>query len=158
MKVFCPALLSGKYFPNKYAHRSIQGGQNISPHVLWGEVPPGTRSFVLSIADRHPAARNWIHWYVINIPHSLREIAERASGDRAKMPPGSMELRNGFGDLGYGGPSPLKNTGPHEYVITVLALSIESLPVGPYSTPEECEEEMHGNVLARAAAVGIFQR
>jgi hypothetical protein len=158
VKVYCPALLSGKYFPNKYSHRSVQGGQNISPPVLWGEVPPGTRSFVLSIIDRHPAARNWVHWYVINIPHTLREISERASGDRAKMPPGSMELRNSFGDLGYGGPSPSKNSGPHEYGISVLALSVDSLPVGPYSTPEECEEEMHGNVLARASAAGIFQR
>lgn len=158
MKVYCPALLSGKYFPNKYAHRNIQGGQNISPPVLWGEVPPGTRSFVLSVIDRHPTARSWIHWYVINIPHSLREIAERASGDRSRMPTGSMELRNSFGDLGYGGPSPNKNTGAHEYEITMMALSVESLPVGPYSTPEECEEEMRGTVLARGTAVGIFQR
>ena len=158
MKVFCPGLLSGKYFPNKNAHRTIQGGQNISPSVQWGDVPQGTRSFVLSIVDRHPAARNWVHWIVINIPHSLREITERASGDRLKMPLGSMELRNSFGDLGYGGPCPPKNSGAHEYAISVIALGVEALPLGPYSTLEECEGEMHGNVLSRASALGIFQR
>ncbi|MEW6511818.1 MAG: YbhB/YbcL family Raf kinase inhibitor-like protein [Bacteroidota bacterium] len=158
MKVYCSGLLSGKYFPNKYAHRNVVGGQNISPPVQWGDVPQGTRSFVLSMIDRHPAAKNWNHWYVINIPHTLRELTERASGTRERMPPGAMELRNSFGDLGYGGPNPPKNSGPHEYVITVIALSVDSIPVGPYSTPEECELEMEGYVLARGSVTGIFQR
>ncbi len=158
MKVYCPALLSGKYIPNKCAHRGVTGGQNVSLPVSWGDVPAATKSFVFSVIDSHPAANNWVHWFVINVPRSVREIAERASGTREKMPPGSLELRNSFGGLGYDGPMPPKNSGPHGYVITVYALSVESLPVGPYSTVEECREEMGTNIIATGTAVGIFQR
>jgi Raf kinase inhibitor-like YbhB/YbcL family protein len=158
VKVYCPALLSGKYLPNKFAHKSVQGGQNVSPSVQWGDVPAGTKSFVLSIIDHHPSAKNWTHWFVINIPHTIREITERASGVRERMPLGALELRNSFGDLGYGGPHPQKNSGPHEYVMSVRALSIEAVPVGPFSTPQECEQEMRGKILGIGSVVGIFQR
>ena len=94
MKVYCPALLSGKYIPNKYAHRTVTGGQNVSLPVHWGDVPAGTRSFVFSVIDRHPSAKSPVHWFVINVPHSVREIPEHASGLREKMPPASLELPN----------------------------------------------------------------
>lgn len=158
MKVYCPALLSGKYFPNKFAHRAVQGGQNISPPVLWGEVPPETRSFVLSIIDRHPEARNWVHWFVINIPYQVREIHERASGDRERLPTGAQEMRNSYGDLGYGGPNPPRGSGQHLYAITLRALRIDTIPVGPFATPQECEDEIRGNVLATGFVTGILQR
>jgi Raf kinase inhibitor-like YbhB/YbcL family protein len=158
MKVYCPALLSGKYIPNKFAHRTVPGGQNVSLPVHWGDVPPGAKSFVFSVIDRHPAAHNWVHWYVINVPRSVREIPENASGTRERMPPGSLELRNSFGGLGYDGPSPQKNSGLHEYVITVHALSVESLHVGPFSTVEECHQEMETGVIESASTVGIFHR
>jgi hypothetical protein len=88
----------------------------------------------------------------------VREIPENASGTREKMPPGSLELRNSFGDLGYDGPSPLKNSGLHEYAITVHALSVESLHLGPFSTVEECRQEMGTGVIDSATTVGIFHR
>ena len=158
MKVYCPALLSGKYFPNRFAHKEMQGGQNISPPILWGDVPPETRSFVLSITDRHPAAHNWIHWFVINIPRAYREIPERASGDRERLPSAAQEMRNSFGDLGYGGPNPGRGSGPHSYELTLQALSIDSLSVGPFATPQECEEEMRGKVLGKGSMLGYLQR
>jgi len=158
MKVYCPALLSGKYIPNKFAGRGVTGGQNISLPIHWGDVPPGTKSFVFSVTDTHPAALNWVHWFVINIPHWVREIPERASGIRDRMPPGALELRNSFGELGYVGPAPQKNSGPHEYVIAVHALSVETLRVGPFSKMEECRAEMKTATVAAARAVAIFQR
>ena len=158
MKVYCPALLSGKYIPNKHAARGVPGGQNLSLPVLWGDVPPGTKSFAISVIDRHPAAKNRVPWFVINVPPSVREISEHASGNRERLPSGALEMRNSFGTLGYDGPVPAKNSGAHEYVITVFALSVESLHVGPFSTVEECRQEMGGKILGNASVVGIFQR
>ena len=158
MNVYCPALLSGKYIPNKFAHRAVTGGQNISLPIHWGDIPPGTKSFVFSVIDTHPAATNAVHWFVINVPHWVREIPERASGLRDKMPPGALELRNSFGELGYSGPSPQKNSGPHAYQIAVHALSVEALRVGPFSAVEECRAEMKLSAVGSAHTVGIFQR
>ncbi|HTO93818.1 MAG TPA: YbhB/YbcL family Raf kinase inhibitor-like protein [Bacteroidota bacterium] len=158
MKVFCPALLSGKYIPNKFAHRGVPGGQNVSLPIHWGDIPPGTKSFVFSVTDTHASSLNWVHWFVINVPHWVREIPERASGQRDRMPPGALELRNSFGELGYNGPSPPKNSGPHSYRIAVHALNVETLRVGPFSAVEECRAEIRLSSIASAETVGIFQR
>ncbi len=158
MRVICPALLSGKYLPTKYAHRNVKGGQNISPVVGWTDVPEGTQSFVLTVIDRHPVAKNWVHWYVINIPSSIREIPERASGVYHGMPDGCMELRNSYGDNGYGGPFPPRGTGPHSYEFTVYALNVPSLSLGPFATAHECSAAMHGHILGSASATGTFEQ
>jgi Raf kinase inhibitor-like YbhB/YbcL family protein len=158
MKVFCPMLLSGKYFPTKCAHRGIQGGQNVSPAIEWTEVPAGTRSFTFTIVDRHPSASNWVHWNVINIPISTREIQEQATGLHRGLPEGSMELRNSFGENGYGGPQPPRGSGPHNYEITVYALDIPALPVGPYATLSECSDAMRGHVLSSGSITGTFEQ
>jgi Raf kinase inhibitor-like YbhB/YbcL family protein len=108
--------------------------------------------------DRHPIANNWIHWYVINISASAVELPEGASGTREKMPAGSIELRNTYGETGYGGPKPPRGTGPHEYVITVHALTVDKLDLSPKSTPEERARALEGKVIGSASVVGIFQQ
>jgi len=158
MKVHCPVLLSGKYFPTKCAYRGVQGGQNVSPAVGWSDVPTGTQSFVLTIIDRHPIANNWIHWNVINIPPTVREITEQATGLHRGLPPGSMELRNSYGENGYGGPNPPRGSGSHNYEITVQALDIPTLPVGPYATLSECAEAMRGHILSAGSVTGTFEQ
>jgi hypothetical protein len=158
MKVFCTALLSGKFFPTRSAHRRVKGGENLSPPVAWTDVPAGTQSFVLTIFDRHPVAHNWLHWCIINLPASMRELTEGASGVRERMSEGSLEIRNSYGDAGYGGPNPPRHSGPHNYEITVYALSTPSLPLGPLASSEECLDAMKRHVLARASVVGVFEQ
>jgi Raf kinase inhibitor-like YbhB/YbcL family protein len=158
MNVQCPLLQNGKYIPTRFAHKGVKGGENISLPVSWTDVPAGTKSFVLSILERHPIADNWVHWYVVDIPPTAREIAEKSSGVREKMPAGAIELRNTYGDIGYGGPKPPRGSGPHDYIITVYALSVVSLHVGPSTTPEECGRGMKGVVLGSASAVGVFEQ
>ena len=89
------------------------GGKNLSIPISWENVPAGTKSFALSIVDIHPIAQNWVHWLAINIPKEATSIEEGAS--KKKMPPGSVELKNSFGDIGYGGPSL-----PRERVTTLM--------------------------------------
>ncbi len=158
MKVFCPALLSGKYLPTKCAHRGVQGGQNISPPVEWTEVPPGVKSFALSIIDRHPIAQNWLHWFVYNLPPTIREIPERASRVRDLLPPSAVESRNSFGEFGYGGPKPPRGSGVHSYEITVYALSAETLSLGPFASLDECLAAVEQSLLDSATVAGTFEQ
>jgi Raf kinase inhibitor-like YbhB/YbcL family protein len=158
VKVFCPALLSGKYIPTKYAHRGVKGGQNISLPIAWTEVPPDTKSFLVTVVDLHPKARNWVHWMVIDIPATHREIPERASGERTLLPGAARELRNSFGDMGYGGPQPPRGSGPHPYEITVWAVKDETLPLGPFATLGECTQALQGKNLASASVTGLFEQ
>jgi Raf kinase inhibitor-like YbhB/YbcL family protein len=132
------------------------GGKNISAPVTWKNVPAGTKSIALSIVDPHPVAQNWVHWLVVNIPKEVTVIEEGVS--RRKLPLGSMELTNSFGDIGYGGPQPPKGTGDHPYVVTVYALNVEKLELGNSPTLSAFKKAIEGKVIESASMTGMYGR
>ena len=132
------------------------GGKNISFPLSWKNVPAGATSFALSMIDPHPVAQNWVHWLVINIPKETTSVEEGAS--KKKMPPGSVELRNSFGDIGYGGPQPPKGTGDHPYVVTVYALTVEKLNLGVDTSLSAFQRALEGKVIESVSITGKFGR
>lgn len=132
------------------------GGKNISIPLAWKSVPADTKSFALSIVDPHPVAQNWVHWLVINIPKEVTSIEEGAS--RKRMPPGSAELKNSFGDIGYGGPQPPKGTGDHPYVVTLYALNVEKLEVGTNTSLSAFKKAIAGKMIESASLTGMYGR
>jgi hypothetical protein len=156
MKAYYPSLYSGKYLPQKCASKDMPGGQNVSPDVSWGDVPKDTQSFVLTIVDRHSSLDGWVYWYVINIPATARGLQERASSMREKLPHGCLEMRNSHGDLGYEGPNVAVGSEPHPLELTIHALSVPSLLIGPYAKPEERLNAMEGKILVTAKTTALF--
>jgi Raf kinase inhibitor-like YbhB/YbcL family protein len=132
------------------------GGKNISVPVAWKNIPAGTKSFALSMVDPHPVAQNWVHWLVIHIPKEVTAIEEGAS--RNKMPLGSVELKNSFGDIGYGGPQPPKGTGDHPYVATIYALNVEKLELGMSPSLSAFKKATEGKVIESASITGMYGR
>jgi Raf kinase inhibitor-like YbhB/YbcL family protein len=132
------------------------GGKNISIPLSWKNAPAGTKSFALSIVDPHPVAQNWVHWLVINIPKEVNSIGEEAS--KKKMPQGSVELKNSFGDIGYGGPQPPKGTGDHPYVVTLYALNVEKLELGVNTSLPGFKKAIEGKVIELASITGMYGR
>jgi len=41
--------------------------ENVSPQLSWMGAPSETKSFALSMVDRHPVAGNYVHWLVVDI-------------------------------------------------------------------------------------------
>ncbi len=156
MQILTSAFQDGKYIPTKYAHQGAVGEKNISIPLTWTGVPDETKSFAISIIDPHPVARNWIHWFAINIPKNVTSLSEGASGK--KMPPGSKELYNSYGELGYGGPQPPKGSGPHPYVISVYALNVENLDLTSNTSLVAFEKTLEGKVIALAKITGFYER
>jgi Raf kinase inhibitor-like YbhB/YbcL family protein len=132
------------------------GGKNISISISWKNVPAGTKSFALSIVDPHPVAQNWVHWLMINIPKEVNSIDEGAS--RKKIPSGLIELKNSFGDIGYGGPQPPKGTGDHPYVVTLYALNVEKLELGVNTSLSAFKKAIEGKVIDSASITGMYGR
>jgi Raf kinase inhibitor-like YbhB/YbcL family protein len=132
------------------------GGKNVSVPVAWKNVAAGAKSFALSIVDPHPVAQNWVHWLVINIPKEVTTIGEGAS--EKSMPSGSIELKNSFGDIGYGGPQPPKGTGEHPYVVTVYALNVEKLALGSSPSLSAFKKAIEGKVIESASITGMYGR
>jgi hypothetical protein len=93
---------------------------------------------------------------VVNIPKEVSSIEEGAS--RKKMSQGSSELKNSFGDIGYGGPQPPKRTGPHPYVITLYALNVEKLELGVSTTLPAFKKAIEGKVIETTTITGIYGR
>ncbi len=155
MKVFCDALASGKYIPTKCANKTVNGGQNVSLPISWIDIPVGVKSFALSMVDRHPQAKGVVHWIVINMSENARRISEGASQTN-RLPPGSIELRNGFGTTGYSGPQLNKASGSHEYLITLYALNVTELELGPVSPYSQFKTELLGKVIDSASLIAVF--
>jgi len=154
-EISSPAFKDGEKIPIKYVRQGA-GGKNISIPISWRGIPAGTKSFALSIVDIHPIANNWVHWIVINIPSYVTRIDEGAS--RTKMPPYSSELKNSWGEIGYGGPEPPGGTGDHSYVITVYALSVERLDLPPQTSLSSFRKAIEGKVIASSSITGRFGR
>lgn len=143
--------------PVKYARALVKGGENISPHYTWMDVPVGTKSFVLAMVDHHPIASNWVHWIVINIPANCNMIQEGAS-NTDKMPWKSIELINTFGTKGYGGPQPPVGSGRHYYDTTLYALNVEKLDLAGRVSESELLINLKKYLIDKAVIRGLLGR
>jgi Raf kinase inhibitor-like YbhB/YbcL family protein len=94
-------------------------GKDISPHLVWEDVPEGTKSFALIVDDPDAPMGTWVHWLVCNISPNLREIPS------GTVPSGAVQVKNDFGRLNYGGPCPPR--GIHRYFFKLYALNVASL-------------------------------
>jgi Raf kinase inhibitor-like YbhB/YbcL family protein len=119
---------------------------NVSPPLEWGDVPPGTRSFALSVVDRHPVARNYVHWLVLDIPSDANSLDEGAAA--AAMPAGSREAKP------YAGPFP--PSGTHDYEFTLFALDTDRLEVPEEISLDAFTRAAESHTLATARLVGRF--
>lgn len=155
MELSSPAFTDRGTIPSQYA-RPAAGGHNVSIPLKWTGAPEGTKSFALSIVDHHPVARKWVHWMVIDIPPEVFSLPEGASGKN--MPAGAIEIRNSFGEAGYGGPQPPKGTGAHQYVVTIYALKESRLDLKPNATLADLQEAIKGKTLEETSITGLFEQ
>jgi hypothetical protein len=155
LQLSSPAFKDGSAIAGKYA-RPAAGGHNVSIPFTWTGAPEGTKSFALCIVDHHPVAKKWVHWMVINIPPEVTSLAEGASDKN--MPHGALQMKNSFGDIGYGGPQPPRGTGSHQYVVTVFALKDPTLDIKPGATLSDFQNAIKGKVLEEASITGLFEQ
>jgi len=125
-------------------------GADRSPPLRWGDVPAGTRSFVLLVTDPDAPHGTFTHWVLFDIPAGTAQLAAGASA--------GVPGRNDFRRLGWGGPCPPPGHGPHRYVFTLAALDRASLGLAEGATRGEVERAMEGHVLGRAELVGRYER
>lgn len=151
------AFQQGKDIPAKYAYKDVAGGKNTSLPLAWSGIPAGTKSLAVLMYDLHPVAQNWVHWAVINIPAGSNGIAEGASGT-ARMPQGSAELTNSYGESGYGGPCPPSDTGKHEYKFIVYALNADKIDLSGAVTAEQFQAAVEAKMLGKTELSGYFKQ
>ncbi|PVX24176.1 MAG: YbhB/YbcL family Raf kinase inhibitor-like protein [Candidatus Bathyarchaeum sp.] len=121
-------------------------GKNVSPHLVWENVPEGTKSFALTVTDPD-AVGGWNHWLLYDIPKNVKEI------EKNRKPAEALEVENDFGKKVYGGPCP--PSGTHRYFFTVYALDVEHLEgVNKRNFLDRVEE----HTIEKAEIIGLYKR
>ncbi|HEX8804766.1 MAG TPA: YbhB/YbcL family Raf kinase inhibitor-like protein [Acidimicrobiales bacterium] len=108
MNLSSETLVEGGTIPDRHTCR----GADVSPSLLWTNVPPGTAELAIVVRDLD--ADGFVHWVVAGMPATTGGLAE------GRVPPG-VEAANGFGRLGWNGPCP--PSGTHHYEIRLYALA-----------------------------------
>ena len=136
-----PAIEGSKELAQKYGKKI----DNVSPPLVWNRAPVGTRSFALALVDKHPVAKGYVHWLVVNLDPGVTSLDEGAA---EAMPAGAEQLKP------YVGPFP--PSGTHVYEFTVFALDVGTLDLPPGAGLDRFTEAVHKHLLASATLVGRF--
>ena len=88
MKLISHDLQDGGKLPNRHVFNGMgYDGDNISPHLMWDDVPAGTKSFVVTCYDPDaPTGSGWWHWVVANLPADTRVLPQGAGSGQAELP------------------------------------------------------------------------
>lgn len=124
-------------------------GQDASPPLRFGNIPPGAGSLALIMDDPDAPAGTWVHWVAWNIPPGIAELGEGSA------PEGMRQGLNSWNRNSYGGPCP--PSGTHRYFFKVYALdSVLELPSS--TTRAGLEKAMNGHVLGSGELMGTYRR
>ena len=135
-------------------------GANKSPSLKWSGAPAGTKSFALTLYDPDaPTGSGFWHWFVVNIPGNVTELAPDAGAiGGAKLPKGAKHVRIDYGIYGFGGPCPPEGDPPHRYVFTVHALGVERLDIPDDATAAVAGFMVNANTIAKASFTAKYGR
>ena len=133
-------------------------GRNLSPPLTWSGVPENTKSLVLIVDDPDAPDPNaprvtWVHWVVYNIPRDARGLPEGIAA--SALPHGTLQGKNDWNKVGYGGPCP--PTGTHRYFHKLIALDVV-LPDLKSPTKAALETAMQGHIISRTELIGRYHR
>ncbi|HIB60306.1 MAG TPA: YbhB/YbcL family Raf kinase inhibitor-like protein [Candidatus Marinimicrobia bacterium] len=148
MKITSSAFSDGALIPIKYTC----DGDDISPPLVWSDIPENTASFVLINDDPDAPVGTWDHWILFNLEGKTTELAENV--DLSKLA-GVQLGRNSWRQNDYGGPCPPYGT--HRYFFKLYALDMKlDLPAG--SSKQDIKKAMAGHILAEAELLGRYKR
>ncbi len=152
MQLSSPAFAANGRIPSRYSCE----GENVSPALAWGQVPPGTQSFVLILHDPDaPRRGGFTHWLLYDIPASVRRLREETPRI-SSVPDAGLQGKNDAGGIGYTGPCP--PSGAHRYFARLWALDVASLNLPPGATEGAVRAAMEGHELAMAELMGRFAK
>ncbi len=129
-------------------------GQDISPPLIWENVPEGTESFVLICDDPDAPVGTWVHWVLFDLPAETRSLPEAVAAE-PEPPVGGRHGKNSWGRLDYGGPCP--PSGAHRYIFKLYAIDT-TLNLSAGAKKQKVLDAMDGHILDQTTLMGKYQR
>ena len=150
MEITSTAFKEGGMIPSKYTC----DGVNVSPPLAWNNAPANAKSFAIIADDPDAPMGTWGHWVIFNMPNTVLSLPENVPPEET-LKDGSIQGKNNFRKIGYGGPCP--PGGVHRYYFKLYALD-EKLNLKPGATKAELLKIMKGHILAQAQLMGRYSR
>lgn len=133
-------------------------GENISPQLSWENAPKGTKSFAITMYDKDaPTGSGWWHWLLFDIEKNATSIATNASALHA-LPSKSIESKNDYGTVNFGGSCPPKGDKTHMYVTTIHALDVDKLGLDKNANPALVGYMINAHTLKKSSLVTYYKR
>ena len=145
MKITSLVFKNNSTIPEKYTCE----GSNISPPLVFSEVPETAQSLALIMDDPDAPAGLWVHWIIWNIDPQTSGIKEDST------PTKSIVGQNTRGINQYGGPCPPDRE--HRYFFKLYALDTK-LSLTPQSDKNNLEQAMTGHVIEQAELIGLYNK
>jgi Raf kinase inhibitor-like YbhB/YbcL family protein len=134
-------------------------GKNLSPAIVWSGAPAETQSFALAVWDSDaPKSDGFYHWMIVNIPSAVHSLPVGAGNSEKQLTPaGAVQLRNDYGETGYGGPCPPGHQ-LHHYHFLLYALKVAHLAIDQSIAPSTAATKFQNEILAKTEVVATYQR
>lgn len=134
-------------------------GKDLSPPLEWSGAPEGTKQLAIICDDPDaPTPEPWVHWVIYRIPTDTTKLVEGIpTKETLELPPGTLQGKNSWDKIGYGGPMPPPGHGWHRYYFTLYALNAE-LDLKPGLTKQELLNAIGGHVIEKTQVMGKYQR
>lgn len=147
LRVTSTAFADGDPIPREFTCQ----GEDVSPPLAVGGVPPGAKSLALIVDDPDAPRGTWTHWTAWDLPSATRTLPRGV--DVAKL--GGREGLNDSHGVGWEGPCP--PSGTHRYFFKVYALAAPlGLPRG--AKRPDVERAMADKVLAWGELMGRYAK
>ena len=129
-------------------------GKEISPSLIWKNIPRDTKSFALIMDDLDTPIGILSHWILYNIPPEKNQLLEDIPHE-VNLADNSIQGRNSMRRTGYMGPCPPR--GEHRYVFKLYALDTV-LDRNPKMDKKKLLKAIEGHILEQSEIIGVFSK
>jgi Raf kinase inhibitor-like YbhB/YbcL family protein len=133
-------------------------GANNSPPLRIEGVPEEAETLALIVDDPDAPDQTFVHWLLWNIPADTEQIPQSMpQGPAISELGGAEQGTNDNNDVGYFGPCPPEEDGPHTYRFILYAVDTE-LELEAGATRDELDAALDGRTVGTGRLDGTYER
>jgi len=150
------AFEDGEEIPTQYTCE--REGEVDSPPLRIDGVPSGAETLALTVDDPDAPNPPFVHWLLWNLPADTEQIPSSVPhGPSVSDLGGAEQGTNDADEVGYSGPCPPPEDGPHTYRFTLYAVDTE-LELEAGATRGELDAALDGKTVGTARLSGTYSR